>query len=553
MGITLVMGCHRRHRLALVTSMLAVTLLACTNLEATVTAARATPTVPPTPVTTPAASPTPDLTRYSSTRIVPLTGGAPGTPVMGTPLPDDRVAEILALMLQREPDLALMQAALDEIVDAGDVRFIAPLVELMRAGPMQLAELNEGHVDALATLSGWRHSQSWDRWSEWYAGTDLVAPPGFATWKGTMLSRLDARYAEFLNDDRPSAIRVEELIWSGTNPDDRVPLDAPRFVAAASPEAAYLQPGEPVFGVSVNGEVRAYPLRIMDVHEIANDVVGGVPVTLAYCPLTGSSALYDRRAPNGQTYSFSSSGLVHRSNRLMYDRETGSLWSPLTGRPVIGDLVTAAQGTSGPWLDRYPIVTARWEDWHAMHPDTLVLSQDTGLGTGYAPGFPHLEYFSSGDAAYPVASDDARQLTKAWVYGVHLEGVSKAYPVRTVFREGVVNDRINDTSLVVVGDGQGRGIRVTGEMPGYGEVRYFVGGTVRAYQRPAGVAFAPGPSSESVVDQHGGAWRVTEEALISPTGEVAPRIVGQLSYWLGWREFYPHTTVYDPPVPTAVP
>lgn len=463
---------------------------------------------------------------------------------MGRPLPDDRVAEILALLLLRDPDPVMLEDALDEVVRNRDVRFIAPLVELMRAGPMQLAELDSEHAAALQALSRAVHPQAWDRWFEWYGTTSLVPPPGFTTWKGRLLSGLDERYAEYLRDDQPADLRVEQIVWSGVTPDHTRPLDRPAFVASDSEEAGYLQPGEPVFGVYVNGEARAYPLRIMDVHEIANDEVGGVPVTLAYCTLTGSSVLYDRRAPDGETYDFSGTGLVYQSNRLMYDRQTETLWNSLTGRPVLGPLVTAAAGTTGSWLDTIPIVTARWEDWLRDHPDTLVLSEDVGLGRGYAPGFPHLEYFSSGDTIYPVAERDGRQLTKSWVYGVVVGSAAKAYPVRTVFDEHVVNDRIDDVELVVVGDGQGRGIRIRVELPQLGEVRYFVGGAVRAYQRPAGVTFAPGPTPDIVLDEDGEAWRVTEEALVSPSGEVAPRMSGQLAYWFGWRAFQPHTAIY---------
>ena len=443
---------------------------------------------------------------------------------------------------------------MDEIVLHRDVRFVAPLVELMRAGPMQLAELSDLHVKALQRLTGWRHSQSWDRWAEWYGRSDLEPPPGFASWKGELLSRLDDRYRAYFGDDLPADIRIEQLVWSGMMPDAMPPaLNDPIVVPANAPGAAYLDPGEPVFGVYVNGEARAYPHRIMDLHEIANDVVGGVPVTLAYDTLTGAATLFDRRAPDGQTYTFSGSGFVYESNRLMFDRETGSLWSGLLGRPLVGSLVEAAADTDGRWLSAMPIVTARWEEWVHQHPDTLVLTQDTGFRRTYTLGFPHLEYFRSGDTSYPVSFRDPQELTKSWVYGLTSGDEAKAYPLRTVFDERVVNDRIEDLDVVVVGDGRGRGIRVNGETPLHGEVRYFAGGTIRAYERPEGVTFQPGPWSGAVLDQHGHEWHVTEEALISPTGEVAPRLFGQLLYWFGWYGFHPHTDVYDSIRPTAGP
>lgn len=537
----------------LIAVLAAFGILGCANIEATASAARATATPDPPPMSSTTPSPTPPPYATPGARLVPLNGRPVGTPAMGRPLSDARVAEVLELLIQRDPDRALLEEALDEIVRERDVRFIAPLIELMRAGPMQLAELTPEHVAALRALSGWGHSLSWDRWLEWYGETDLTPPLGFATWKGRLLAHLDARYAAMLADDRSATIPVEQLIWSGLVPDGTEPLDDPAFVEGDSAGARYLDPAEPVFGVFVNGEARAFPLRIMDVHEIANGTIGGIPVTLAYCTLTGSSVLFDRRAPDGRTYSFSTSGLIYESNRMMYDRETGSLWNPLTGRPVLGAPVDEAGSGTGPWLDPHPVVTARWGDWLARHPDTLVLDADTGSGHRYSLGFPYLDYFSSGNTMFPVSQRDDRQLTKAWVYGMLVGGTPRAFPLRTVLREQVVNDRVGDQEVVLVGEGSGRGIRVTGEMPSYGEVRYFAGGAIRAYARPEGVTFEPGPDALTVIDEAGRAWAVEEDGLISPEGEVAPRLFGQLTYWFGWRFAHPTTSVYDSLQPAPAP
>jgi len=550
MGIMDMLG-HRSRGSAILVAVLAASLVACGNIEATVSAARMTPT-PTVLATPPAPTPTP-APQVPTGRLLPPAARPPQTPQMGQPIPDARVAEIMTLLLERDPDKAVLQEALDEVVANQDVRFIAPLVELMRAGPLPLGALTQAHTEALETLSGWTYSQSWDRWVEWYGRSGLAPPPGFATWKGTLLGGLDHRYREYISDARPSSIAVEQLVWSGALPDHTAPLDDPVSVAAGSQAAAYLDPSEPVFGVVVNGEARAYPLQIMDVHQLANDVIGGVPVLLGYCALTGSAVVLDRRAPDGRTYSFSSSGLVYQSNQLMYDRQTSTLWSPLLGRPVLGPLVDSAAGTEGPWLDAIPIVTARWGDWLEQHPDSTVLSPDTGFSRGYRLGFPHLEYFASGNAAYPVAPIDDRQLTKAWVYGITVEGTSKGYPLRTVFDERVVNDRVGAQELVVVGGSRGRYIRVEVESMMFGEIRYLIGGTVRAYTRPDGVTFSAGTAPDSVLDHEGREWVVTEDALVSPTGELAPRLFGQLLYWFGWQAFHPGTELYDSLIPTAGP
>ena len=113
-----------------------------------------------------------------------------------------------------------------------------------------------------------------------------------------------------------------------------------------------------------------------------NDVVGGVPVTLAYCTLCGSGILYDARVPgDDEPFVFGSSGLLYRSNKLMYDQATHSLWSQFTGRPVVGPLTG-----SGIELAVLPVAIASWRDWRDRHPDTQVLSLDTGYDRDYARG-----------------------------------------------------------------------------------------------------------------------------------------------------------------------
>jgi hypothetical protein len=150
------------------------------------------------------------------------------------------------------------------------------------------------------------------------------------------------------------------------------PLENAPMIPAA--EADYLLDEEPVFGVVVNGEARAYPLRIVDNHEMANDVIGGVPVSIAYCTLCGAAIAYDGRGPDGQTITFGTSGFLYRSNKLMYDRPTRTLWNQLTGESVLGELADTDIR-----LDILPIVLTAWADWLAQHPDTLVLDRDTAF------------------------------------------------------------------------------------------------------------------------------------------------------------------------------
>ena len=208
-------------------------------------------------------------------------------------------------------------------------------------------------IDSLESLSGQNFGDDWPAWVEWYGKTDFSPPPNFTGWKGQLLGQIDPGFAEFLQDDFPSTVRSEEIMWGGVVVDGIPALDNAGMIPAD--EEDYLDPAEPVFGISINGDHRAYPLRILDWHEMANDVVGGVPVSLAYCTLCGAGIAFDGRAPDGETYTFGSSGFLFRSNKLMYDRQTRTLWNQLTGEPVLGQLV----GT-GVKLNLLPVVFTTW-------------------------------------------------------------------------------------------------------------------------------------------------------------------------------------------------
>jgi hypothetical protein len=155
----------------------------------------------------------------------------------------------------------------------------------------------------------------------------------------------------------------------GIVPPDAIPaLEDPAFEPAA--EVDWLAPVEPVLALEVNGDARAYPLRIMTWHELVNGTVGGVPVTVSYCPLCNSAVAYDRRV-GGRILDFGTSGALFNSSLVMYDRQTESLWSHYTGEAIIGHL-TGAQ------LDLIPVQTVSFEKFLASHPDSQVLSLDTG-------------------------------------------------------------------------------------------------------------------------------------------------------------------------------
>lgn len=515
--------------------LVAALLVACQSAE---TPSSGETAVPPSP------SPQPTAVIAEA----PETATATNPAATATPATETGSEETAVSTIDNEEAEALMQTlltgqrnealeAVERIVSAGDERFIAVFIELFRGrqiGLVRNINLDE-YVQALETLSGQSFGPDWPTWIEWYGGTGLQPPPGFTDWKGRLLSIIDPAFRDFLRGDAASTIRVEEILWGGVRVDGIPALDNPEMLAAS--EAGYLNPEDAVFGIKINDDARAYPLRILDWHEMANDVVGGVPVSLAYCTLCGAAIAYDGRASNGQTYTFGSSGFLFRSNKLMYDRQTRTLWNQLTGEPVLGELVD-----EDVTIDILPVVLTTWEAWREMHPNTLVVDVNTGYPRDYAPGAAYGNYFAASDTMFPVWQRSDELDTKEQVFTLRIEGIPKAYPIDILTEEVVANDTVGDTNVVLVAPEAI--IKVDGVNQYIGAVTYEAGAQVRAYDR-GDETFAPGPDAETVLDAEGQAWQVTEEALVGPDGERAPRLGGHLAYWFGWYAFFPNTLIYE--------
>ncbi len=454
---------------------------------------------------------------------------------------DAEARELLADLIGESGEAAREASA--RILEADDTRFVPVWIELLRASEVGVASpaVFAEAVRALDALTDESHAGSWPDWVRWYAGTEIEPPPGFLAWKAELFERIDPRFAEVLRADEPRTIRAEEIVWGGV-PYEGIPaLDQPRAIDAGS--AGYLEDGEPVFGVMLGGEARAYPLRILDWHELSNDTLGGVPFALSYCTLCGAAIAYRAEAPDGETYTFGSSGFLMRSNKLMVDRQTQTLWNQLTGRPVLGPLAKHS------WkLERLPIVVTTWAAWRARHPETSVLSLDTGFRRPYQVGAAYGSYFASPDTMFPVRDPGARLARKARVFALDLDGQPKAYPLQRLTEARVVNDRVGGTAVVLVSDAAE--IDVVGQSVRTREVsRWKSGAAVRAYRAGEHRFSRPATTDPAgltqLLDEHGRPWRITEEALVGPDGERAPRLAGHLSYWFAWSSYFPKTELFD--------
>lgn len=194
------------------------------------------------------------------------------------------------------------------------------------------------------------------------------------------------------------------VVSTGMPKDGLDPLDYPEFMDAGEVDplreeirGKYLVSGDRVIGVSINGEARAYPVRIMEWHEAINDTVGGTPIAVTYCPLTDSAAVF-KRVLGGETLEFGLSGLLYNSNHLLYDKRDNpakeSLWSQLRMEAVSGP----AAGTK---LEPIPCAVARWLEWKTRYPESKVVRPDVNLIRKYQ-GNPYGNYHSSSLLRFPA-------------------------------------------------------------------------------------------------------------------------------------------------------
>ena len=403
------------------------------------------------------------------------------------------------------------------LIEAGDRSLVPGLVDSLFFIP---GERRVEALEVLESLTGAGLGVRYFDWVEWVGAHPEIEPfPGYAQFKAELLSRIDPRYTEILYEGAPARVRLTEVVWGGVRVDEIPTLINPDTISAG--EEQYLGDGELVFGAAVNGEYRAYPLRIMDWHELLNDEIGGEPVALSYCTLCRSGVMFRARAPDGGHIIFGTSGLLYRSNKLMFDRETESLWSNLTGEPVIGRLA------EDPFqLEVLPLTLTTWGEWRWRHPTTTVLDLEPlafYYPFDYQPGAA--DEARSG-VSFPVWKKDNRLERNEEVYVLRVDGHAKAFVAQAALAAGVVNDAVGSLPVVLVADSRS--------------------GSIRVYER--GERSFRWNEEDRLVDDRERVWSLTEEALTLTKGggsvEPLNRLPGHVAFWFGWYGFYPDTEVW---------
>jgi Protein of unknown function (DUF3179) len=338
--------------------------------------------------------------------------------------------------------------------------------------------------------------------------------------------RLDrGRFAPFLRDYDPEALSV------ALAPDSIRALDRPCHETPA--EADALLPGSSrVIGLELGGESRAYPVDLLALHEVVNDIVDGDPLAVTWCPLCATGLGFGRRV-DGRTLTFGVSGYLHKANLVMFDRETGSLWSQLLGGAVTGPL-------RGHELQRLPLVQTTWAEWKRSHPNTFVLSvRRDPLGERFtSPGsfstalgledsnVPYGSYVSKVPVYFPRTVRGVPEASL--VLGITLADRQKAWPLTDLNRVGLVQDELAGNPLALVAE--------PNALAGFAYSRRLDERVLELVLQGRQLVDRETRSRFSVV---------TGRGLSGPlVGETLARIPATTSYWFAWRRAYPDTAVW---------
>ncbi|MEX2673760.1 MAG: DUF3179 domain-containing protein [Phycisphaeraceae bacterium] len=246
-------------------------------------------------------------------------------------------------------------------------------------------------------------------------------------------------------------------IRSGGPSKDAIPAITDPDVARVS-EVDFLEPTDRMVAITIEGESRAYPIRLLNWHEAVNDQLGETPFAVTYCPLCDSASVFDRRM-NGEVLEFGISGLLYNSNVLLYDRTHDALWSQIGFEAVSGPY-------AGQPLKHLPFELTTFAQWEADHPDATVATFDTGYARQYSRN-PYEHYFQGDTLMFPVKQSDDRRLgEKQPLVGVQIGDVARAYPLEAIASapDGRIEEAIAGERLVLEISNERDHIRVV-ELP----------------------------------------------------------------------------------------
>lgn len=346
--------------------------------------------------------------------------------------------------------------------------------------------------------------------------------------------RIPFNTSEWTTDFTKHSVPLDEIM-SGGPPKDGIPaIDTTRFDAVADADK-WLKPREPVILFEHAGEGRAYPLQILIWHEIANDIVAGLPVVVTFCPLCNTSIVFDRRL-GSRVLDFGTTGKLRFSDLVMYDRQTESWWQQATGEAIVGEM-------TGKRLVFLPSQIISWEMFKLTYPGGKVLNRETGHGRSYGRN-PYVGYDDINSSPFLYRGPkDGRLPPMARVVTISLNGEDVAYPFGVMEKARVVSDTVGGRPIVVMFTKgvtsalDGGSISDSRDVGSAGVFERTLEGKVLTF-KTSGVRF--------IDAQTGSTWNILGVATAGPlAGKRLTPVVSGNHFWFSWAAFKPKTRIYQ--------
>jgi len=369
-------------------------------------------------------------------------------------------------------------------------------------------------VDLLSLKTGKNFGQDHLSWLEWMWKNEPVYANYHSDFIANYYQHIDPKFRNYFYGQQETAkIRLDEIVWGGVKQDGIPPLQNPKLLDVAN--ADYLADSDIVFGMYLNGVAKAYPKRILAWHEFFTDTFGETKVAGVYCTLCGTVIGYNMVA-DGVFYDLGTSGFLYRSNKLMYDKATQSLWSTIRGEPVMGSLVGKNIG-----LESFSVETTTWGNWKKRHPSTKVLSLNTGHERDYSEGAAYASYFATDDLMFPVPTIDYRLHNKSEVLIIRAPDYQQdplAISITYLKKKKWLQGQIGTTNFLAIADKTGA-------------ARAYDLGNIKM------VNFKKG----KFIDSQGQSWHITKEGIISSENQQLNQLPSHNIFWFAWLNAYPNT------------
>lgn len=334
-----------------------------------------------------------------------------------------------------------------------------------------------------------------------------------------------------------TSIDLGEIMSGGPPKDGIPPIDAPSFDTVDN-ALEWIAPLEPVIVVNVGQTYKAYPLQILTWHEIVNDQIDHIPISVTFCPLCNASIVFDRRH-EGQVLDFGTTGLLRMSDLVMYDRQTESWWQQFTGSAIVGEL-------TGSTLKRVPSSIISFESFAKIAPQGQVLNRDTGRVRPYGQNpYPGYDDINSSPFLFRGPTDQ-RLKPMERVLGITVDGHSKIYPFSRLKNRSIIEDTVGGIQVVVVNSGQLVSALDQREISDSRQV-----GQVNAWQRQSEDGTALNFTMESGVlkdIETKSSWNDLGIAVAGPlTGQQLKSLDSGVHFAFAWLAFNPETSIYQNP------